>query len=223
MRLLLVEDDAPTAAMIKRGLESEGYEVAVCADGGRGLEAAMRIEFAAVVLDLMLPGMNGFQLCEELRKRRRNAPILMLTARGDVDDRVRGLRAGADDYLPKPFDFGELSARVHALIRRAQANRGRTITIDRLFVDTSTQRVTVAGREITLTPKEYSLLAALARNEGRTLTREVVLDAVWGDQDSFSNTVDARILALRKKVDEGFERKLIHTVHRLGYVLRVER
>jgi DNA-binding response OmpR family regulator len=222
MKLLLIEDDAPTAAMIKRGLESEGYEVASCRDGRKGLETAIGFDFAAIVLDLMLPELSGIQVCEELRARKRNTPILMLTARGEVSDRVKGLYVGADDYLAKPFDFAELLARVHALIRRDHSHKGATIVIDRLFIDTAAQRVRVDGQEISLAPREYSLLEALARNEGRTLTRDVILSSVWLDQESYSNTVDVRILALRKKIDENYERKLIHTVHRLGYVLKRE-
>ena len=220
MKLLLIEDDIAIAAMIRRGLESEGYEVVVCRDGRKGLKIAFGFAFGAIILDLMLPEMDGLQVCDALRAGRRNTPILMLTARGDISDRVRGLRAGADDYLAKPFDFAELSARIHALLRRDQANKGETIVIDRLSVDTVTQQARVDGHEIALAPREYSLLEALARNEGRTLTRDVILCSVWLAQESFSNTVDVRILALRKKIDKGHSKKLIHTVHGIGYVLR---
>jgi DNA-binding response OmpR family regulator len=220
MKLLLIEDDAAIAVMIRRGFESEGYQVSVARDGKKGLEAALRQSYAAIVLDIMLPEMDGLKVCEALRSKKINTPILMLTAKGESSDRVKGLLIGADDYLPKPFDFNELQARVHALIRRDRANKGNTIAIDRLMIDTDTRQVRVAGSEVDLTPKEYSLLEALARNEGRTLTRDVILTSVWMDDESLSNTVDARILALRKKIDEGYEIKLIHTVHRIGYVLR---
>jgi DNA-binding response OmpR family regulator len=222
MKLLLIEDDVAIATMIKRGLESEGYQVAVSRDGRTGLDVAREFSFAAIILDLMLPEIDGIQVCGALRSGKKNTPILMLTARGDVADRVKGLRAGADDYLAKPFDFAELSARVHALLRRDHANKGANIEIDRLSIDTAIQKVRVDGREIALSPREYSLLEALARNEGRTLTRDVILNSIWLDQESFSNTVDVRILALRKKIDDGYGKRLIHTVHRIGYVLKVE-
>jgi two-component system copper resistance phosphate regulon response regulator CusR len=221
MKLLLIEDDAAIAVMIRRGLESEGYQVSVCRDGRKGLEIACRVPFSVIILDIMLPEMDGLQVCEALRSRKVNTPILMLTARGEPSDRVKGLLIGADDYLSKPFDFNELHARIHALLRRDRANKGNTIDIDRLSIDTEARQVKLDGNEIDLTPKEYSLLEALARNEGRTLTRDVILSSVWMDDESLSNTVDVRILALRKKIDDGYETKLIHTVHRIGYVLKV--
>ena len=220
MKLLLIEDDPAIALMIKRGLEGEGYQVDVCRNGRSGLEAALTRPVSAIILDLMLPELDGLQVCESLRARRKNVPILMLTARADIPDRVKGLKAGADDYLAKPFDFAELSARVQALLRRDRVNKGGVLVIDRLRIDTSTGEVSVDGQGISLTPKEYSLLEALARNEGRTLTREVILGSVWMDDESLSNTVDARIVSLRKKIDEGYGKKLIHTVHRIGYVLK---
>src|SRR5277367_1897328 len=143
MKLLLVEDDLAIATMIERGLKSEGYEIVTCRDGRAGLAIAGGVPFAAIILDLMLPEIDGFQVCAALRTGKRNTPILMLTARGDIEDRVNGLRAGADDYLSKPFEFAELSARIHALIRRDQANRGALIVIDRLTIDQLAQRVWV--------------------------------------------------------------------------------
>ena len=220
MKLLLIEDDAAIAVMIRRGLESEGYQVSVARDGKKGFEAALRQSYAAIILDIMLPEMDGLHVCEALRSRKINTPILMLTAKGESSDRVKGLLIGADDYLPKPFDFNELQARVHALIRRDRANKGITISVDRLTINTDDKHVRVNEKDIDLTPKEYSLLEALARNEGRTLTRDIILSSIWMDDESLSNTVDARILALRKKIDEGYEVKLIHTVHRIGYVLK---
>lgn len=221
MRLLLIEDEAPNAAIIQRGLEEEGFRVETARDGRTGLKLALSHDYAAIILDLMLPGMDGREVCESLRARRNPVPILMLTARGAVEDRVRGLEAGADDYLPKPFDFSELLARVRALVRRDKLHKGRVLHIDRLEIDTGTRRVTCDGQEVRLTPQEYALLEALARHEGRTLTRDYILTHVWNNEDSYSNSVDVHIGILRKKIDAGHAVKLIHTVHRLGY--RMER
>lgn len=220
MRLLLIEDEAPNAAIIKRGLEEEGYRVEVARDGSAGLKMALTDDYAAIILDLMLPGLDGWQVCERLRARRNATPLLILTARGAVEDRVRGLELGADDYLPKPFDFSELLARVRALVRRDKIHKGRNLCVDRLEIDTALRRVTCDGQEVRLTPQEYALLEALARYEGRTLTREFILNQIWNSEDSFSNSVDVHIGQLRKKVDAGYSTKLIHTVHRLGYMLK---
>jgi two-component system copper resistance phosphate regulon response regulator CusR len=221
MRLLLIEDEAPIAAIIQRGLEEEGFQVEMARDGRAGLNLALRYDYAAIILDLMLPGMDGREVCETLRAKRNATPLLMLTARGAIEDRVRGLEAGADDYLPKPFDFSELLARVRALVRRDKLHKGRVLCIDRLEIDTGTRRVTCGGQEVRLTPQEYALLEALARQEGRTLTRDYILSHVWNNEDSYSNSVDVHIGILRKKIDAGYAVKLIHTVHRLGY--RLER
>src|SRR5437763_1178090 len=163
---------------------------------------------------------DGWSVCEALRIRRNPVPILMLTARGAVEDRVRGLNTGADDYLPKPFDFNELLARVRALLRRDQIHKSGSLQIADLEIDSTTRQVRRGGRELVLTPREFSLLEALARNEGRTLTREHILERVWGDDESYSNTVSFHVASLRKKVDTEDAVKLIHTVHGIGYVLR---
>jgi DNA-binding response OmpR family regulator len=175
---------------------------------------------ALIILDLMLPGMDGWEICQRLRARRNVVPILMLTARDAVDDRVRGLEMGADDYLPKPFAFRELKARVQALLRRDKVHNGRTFRIGDLEIDTGVERVTRAGREIPLTQREYLLLQALATREGQVLTRDMIQQVVWQDEDSYSNTVDVHIWALRKKIDVDPEVKLIHTVHGRGYMLK---
>lgn len=220
MRLLLIEDDSAIASIVRRSLESARYEVDWAADGEQGLRLAQEREYGLILLDLMLPKMDGWTVCERLRSRRNSVPILMLTARDAVPDRVRGLESGADDYLPKPFDFTELLARVKALLRRDRLHKGRTIRIADLEIDTTAGTVKRAGTELHLTRREFSLLEALAANEGRVLTREVIMDRVWMDEESYSNTVDVHIGLLRKKVDAGQAVKLIHTVHGVGYTLR---
>ena len=219
MRLLIIEDDTSNAAIIKRGLEEEEFQVDVALDGKTGLELALSSEYVVIVLDLMLPKLSGWDICRELRSRRNQASILMLTARTGIDDRVNGLELGADDYLSKPFDFNELIARVRALVRRDKVNRGRVIEIERLSIDTKTHEVTCSGIRLDLTRQEYLLLEALARYEGRTLSREFVQSTIWLAVDSYSNSVDVHIASLRRKIDTGFSTKLIRTVHREGYSL----
>ena len=221
MRILVVEDEESIARVVQRGLQEERYEVDVAHDGTEGLHLATERAYALIVLDLMLPGVDGWQICKELRSRRDTTPILMLTARDAVSDRVKGLETGADDYLPKPFDFTELLARVRALLRRDKVHKSRVIKIADLEIDTGAHRVTRAGQEIALTPREYSLLEALAANEGRVLTREVIQERVWMDEESYSNTVDVHIGTLRRKIDSGHPVRLIQTVHGFGYTLKV--
>jgi two-component system copper resistance phosphate regulon response regulator CusR len=223
MRILLIEDEAPIAAVVKRGLETaqgSRFTVDVAADGETGLRMGLSGEYALIILDLMLPGRDGWSVCEALRGRRITTPVLMLTARDAVQDRVRGLETGADDYLPKPFDFTELLARVRALLRRDKVHKGRVIRIGDLEIDTVAGRVQRGGQEVHLTRREYTLLEALAANEGRVLSREVILERVWMDEDSYSNTVDVHIGLLRKKIDAGQPVRLIQTVHGVGYTLR---
>jgi two-component system copper resistance phosphate regulon response regulator CusR len=220
MRILLVEDEEALGSVIKLGLEAARLTVDWVKDGVTGLEQARQGEHDLILLDVMLPGRDGWSICEELRSRRIRTPILMLTARGEVEDRVRGLELGADDYLSKPFAFPELRARVRALLRRDKFHRTRIIRIADLMIDTLTRRVERSGREVTLTPREYSLLEALALREGEILTREMILERVWDAPDSYSNTVEVHIAALRRKIDGGASPRLIHTVHRYGYTLR---
>lgn len=232
MRLLLVEDEAALACRIRESLEEASYTVDWARDGGEALALAREREYAAIILDLLLPGVDGWEVCETLRRRlpwpRTSGgpgnpdptPILMLTARGSLEDRIRGFEIGADDYLPKPFALPELRVRVRALIRRAAVHRTRLIRIGDLEIDTEARRVRRSGREISLTPREYSLLEALARHEGRVLSREYIQERVWQDDESYSNTIAVRMRQLRQKIDDGHAVRLIHTVYGQGYVLR---
>jgi len=220
MRILLIEDEELLGSVVREGLEADHHTVEWVQDGTAGLELARRGGYDLLVLDLMLPGTDGWSICEALRRRRDTTPILMLTARGEVEDRVRGLEIGADDYLPKPFDFQELRARVRALLRRDKVQKSSVLRISDLVIDTRTRRVQRAGQEILLTPREYDLLEALAAREGEVLTRELIQERVWNDPSSYSNTVEVHIRALRRKIDADHPVRLIHTVHRYGYMLR---
>jgi two-component system copper resistance phosphate regulon response regulator CusR len=220
MRALLVEDDAVIAEQIAQVLGREGFDVDVATDGEQGLEMAVLKPYGLIILDVMLPKRDGWSVCKEARECGVTTQILMLTALDSVEDRVKGLEGGADDYLPKPFDVRELLARMHALLRREAVHRTGTITVDDLVVDSRAHTVTRGGEPIHLTLREFSLLEALARNEGRTLTREVILEGIWNNEESLENTVNFHITSLRKKIDTPGRTKLIHTVHGLGYVLR---
>lgn len=220
MRILVVEDDVVIAEQIARHLEREKYQVDVRRDGVEGESAARQEPYGLIVLDIMLPQRNGWDVCENLRRAKVTSPILMLTARDSIEDRIRGLEGGADDYLAKPFDIRELLARVKALVRRDKVHRTGSITIGDMEIDTHAHTVRRSGKEIHLTPREFSLLEALARNEGRTLTREVILERIWDNEESLVNTVNFHVASLRRKVDADFPVKLIHTVHGIGYVLR---
>ena len=223
MKVLVVEDEAGIARMLKQGLEEANYVVDVAADGETGLQMALDNSYHLILLDVMLPRRDGWSVCEELRSRRNKTPILMLTARDAVNDPVRGLDSGADDYLPKPFDFQELLARVRALLRRDRIHKTKVIRIADLEIDTAQRQVKRAGREIVLTNREFELLEALAANEGKVLTREAIQERVWMNEESFSNTVNVYVGMLRKKVDAGHDVKLIQTVHGVGYTLRARR
>ena len=223
MRLLLVEDDHKIAGYVKRGLEEEGYAVDVAYDGRDGLDWALSAPYDLFILDVMLPGLDGFALCRELRRQGIHAPVLMLTARDAVDDRVDGLDAGADDYLVKPFAFRELLARLRALLRRASdAPKSTVLQVDDLTLDTRTQRVQRGGRAIELTAKEFAVLECMMRDPGRVLSRTVIADHVWSyDAFNQSNVIDVYIRNLRRKIDDGSERKLIETVRGVGYRVTV--
>lgn len=221
MRLLVVEDDVKMAALLKRGLEEEGHAVDVAMDGREGLWMAKENAYAAVVLDVMLPGPDGFEICRSLREDGMWAPVLMLTARDAVDDRVKGLDAGADDYLVKPFSLLELAARIRALVRRDDRARPTVLSEGDLRLDPATKQVWRGETEITLSPKEFALLEFFLRHPGTVLTRTQVIDAVWDfAYDGTSNVVDQYVTYLRKKVDKPFGRHDIQTVRGMGYRLR---
>jgi two-component system copper resistance phosphate regulon response regulator CusR len=205
---------------VTRVLTDAGFHVTWTTDGMRGYDAALSEEFDVLVLDILLPRKNGWDICKDLRSAKRTVPILMLTALDELDDKVKGLQIGADDYLSKPFEIPELVARVQALVRRDKVNRTLVTRVADLEIDRHSRSVKRAGREIKLTRREYDLLEALASNEGRVLSRQTIQERVWTDDESFSNTVDVFIGTLRKKIDAGHEKKLIHTVHGFGYVLR---
>lgn len=219
----MVEDDKVIASQIAKALERENFKVEVATDGEEGLDLALIGGYDLVLLDIMLPKRDGWSICSELRREKQTVPILMLTARDSVDDRIRGLEGGADDSLPKPFDVRELIARINALLRRDKVHKTGSISIADLEIDTKGKTVKRGGKAINLTPREFELLEALARNEGRTLTRPAILENVWNNEESLENTVNFHLASLRKKVDEPFELKLIHTVHGIGYVLRVDK
>lgn len=222
MRVLLVEDEKNVAAFIKKGLEEEFYSVDIAEDGPDGLLMAMSNDYDLIILDIMLPGMNGIEVCKKIRERDRRVPILMLTAVDSVESKVLGLESGADDYLTKPFAFSELLARIKALLRRVPDTVSE-LSIDNLKMELLTRRVYRGSKEITLTPKEFSLLEYLLRNSGRVLSRTQIIENVWGyNFDPGSNVVDVHIKFLREKIDSGFKRKLIHTVRGAGYILKVE-
>ena len=220
MKILLIEDEIPIANVIRKGL-SQHYVVDVANDGNIGLQMALDQTYSLILLDVMLPGRDGWSICQTLRARRDRTPIIMLTARDGVPDRVKGLELGADDYLPKPFAFPELLARVRAQLRRDSVHRTSVIRMRDIEIDTTARHVTRAGVEVSLTPREYTLLESLAAHEGQVMTREVILERVWMDEGATgSNTVDVYINLLRRKIDAGAEHRLIQTVHGVGYVLR---
>ena len=220
MSLLLVEDDRKLVAALERGLQREGYAVDVAYSGEEALAQAAGNEYDAVVLDVMLPGVDGFEVCEVLRRDRRWLPVVMLTARADVADRIRGLDAGADDYLVKPFDFGELLARLRAVIRRGASERAPVHEVGELRFDSATRTVSRAGREVELTAREFEVLELLARHDGEVVTRKQMLEQIWDDQyDGSPNVVDVYVGYLRKKLDDPSGRQLIRTVRGVGFVL----
>jgi DNA-binding response OmpR family regulator len=220
MRVLVVEDERKLAALMKQGLEEEGCLVTAAHTGTDGLEFAQATRFDAIVLDIMLPGIDGFEVARRLRKANNRTPILVLTARDSVTDVVKGLNLGADDYLTKPFSFVEFVARLRAVSRRWADLQTPQLQCADLTLDPSSCQVFRAGRQIPLTKKEYLLLELLLRNAGRVVRREVILETIWGTQESVeNNTVDAFIKLLRNKVDHGNPIKLIHTVRGFGYCL----
>jgi two-component system copper resistance phosphate regulon response regulator CusR len=219
MRFLIVEDEKRIADFLSRGLESAGYAVDTAPDGRTAIEMVHATDYDLIILDLMLPDMDGLQVLERIRNRKVNPPVLILSARGDVDDRVKGLEKGADDYLVKPFAFVELLARVRVLLRRGQPTPER-LQVGDLTLDCIRRKVTRSSQNIDLAPKEFSILEYLMRNRGRPLSRTMIVEHVWDmDYDGLTNIVDVYIRHLRGKVDEPFPSKLIHTVRGIGYML----
>ncbi|HTF24698.1 MAG TPA: response regulator transcription factor [Candidatus Limnocylindria bacterium] len=218
MRLLLVEDDARIARFVAKGLREQAYAVDVANTGADALYQAAINTYDLVILDVMIPGPNGFEVCRELRKSGQRMPILMLTARDAVEDRIIGLDHGADDYLTKPFEFRELLARLRALLRRSGELRPAKIAVADLVLDTAAQSVSRAGRNVTLTAKEYALLEYLARNAGRVVGRAEIAEHVWDESfDPFSNLIEVYVNRVRRKIDADSSRPLLHTRRGAGY------
>lgn len=220
MRVLLIEDDTAIARSLKEGLEDEAYVVDVANDGSEGYRTAVADDYDVIILDIMLPGMNGYEVCRALRNDGNKTPILMLTARDTERDIVEGLDTGADDYLAKPFSFDVLLARIRALLRRPNEKLEEVLQVGDLKLDPSSKKVTRASQEINLTAKEYGVLEYLMRNKGKVLSKEQIISHVWDfDADVLPNNVELFIMFLRRKIDKPFKSKLIHTVSGFGYKL----
>ncbi|RNC72241.1 MAG: DNA-binding response regulator [Desulfuromonadales bacterium] len=223
MRILVVEDEKKVSSFIKRGLEEERYEVDTAFNGEEGLKMALEKGYDLVILDVMLPKKDGLSVVRDLRERRNAIPVLMLTAKDSVEDIVAGLDSGSDDYLTKPFAFAELLARVRALVRRSEQDRGAEIRFADLRLDPVTHKVWRKDKEIDLTAKEYALLEYFMRNPNQVLTRTMIAEHVWDYTfDSFTNIIDVYVNYLRKKIDREADKKLIHTVRGVGYILKEE-
>lgn len=223
MRILLVEDEPSAAKMLAKGLREQSYAVDVATDGDAALYQISIYDYDLVILDVMLPRKDGFEVCQEMRATGSSIPVLMLTARDVVDDRIAGLDSGADDYLTKPFDFGELLARARALLRRGEAIRPEILVVADLEIDTRARRVKRAGRDVQLTGKEYALLEYFARNADRVLGRAEIAEHVWDENfDVFSNLIEVYIQRLRRKIDDEYQVKLFQTRRGEGYILSSE-
>ena len=221
MRVLVVEDEKKTASFIRKALQAEGFAVDVCHDGNEALAAVSTTPFDGIILDIMLPGRDGLSVLRQLRERRNTTPVLLLSARGEVNERVEGLNAGADDYLPKPFALVELVARVRALGRRGGEPKSVLLRVADLTLDTVTRQAQRGATGFDLTTREYRLLEFLMRSPGRICGRMAILEKVWDYSfDPGTNLVDVYIKRLREKIDAGFEVKLLHTVRGVGYVLK---
>jgi two-component system, OmpR family, response regulator len=221
MRILLIEDDLKLASFILKGFKEAGFAVDHCADGEDGLHMALNEPYDAAIVDIMLPKLDGFSLIDELRRRKNTTPVIILSAKRSVEDRIKGLQTGSDDYLVKPFSFAELLARVQALMRRASGTaEPNTLVVGDLTMDLRTRKVTRGGKKIDLPPLEFSLLEYLMRNAGNVVSKTMIMEHVWDyNFDPQTNVVEVRICKLRDKIDNDFEKKLIHTVYGAGYVL----
>ncbi|MGI1691472.1 heavy metal response regulator transcription factor [Thermoanaerobacter uzonensis] len=221
MRILIVDDEENLVNALYKALKEEGYSVDIAQDGLEGLEYAKMNVYDVIILDIMLPGMDGIKILENLRNEGINTPILMLTAKDATEDKVKGLDTGADDYMTKPFELCELMARIRALLRREAPTKSPILKLADLELNTLTRQVKRGDKEITLTSKEFALLEYMMRNAGRVLTRTQIADHIWDYEfDGFSNIIDVYIRYLRKKIDDDFENKLIHTIRGSGYCLK---
>jgi heavy metal response regulator len=221
MKILLVEDEKKVASFIKRGLEEEHFTVDVAYDGESGEFMALTSEYDLIILDILLPKKNGFEVLKSLRANGIQTPILILTAKGSIDDKVEGLNSGADDYLTKPFAFAELIARIRSLLRRTSSEKSNIIKVADLELDTVKHIAKRGEKIIELTAREYSLLEYFMRNKGRVLTRTMIAEHIWDYHfDTGSNIIDVYVKRLRKKIDEGFPKKLIHTIRGVGYIIK---
>ena len=221
MRLLVIEDEKKVSSFIKKGLEEEHYAVDVAHDGEEGLYLTETNDYDLVILDLMIPKIHGWEVLKRIRAKRNNVSILVLTARDSIEDKVKGLDSGCDDYLTKPFAFAELLARIRALLRREKAEKEPILRIADLTLSLVTHKVARRGREIELTSREYSLLEYFMRNPDKVLTRTMISEHVWDYHfDSMTNVIDVYVNYLRKKIDKDFEPKLIHTLRGIGYIMK---
>lgn len=221
MRVLIIEDEKNLAKILKKGLEENSYTVDLSHDGEEGLFMAENYPYDAVLLDIMLPHIDGLTILNTLRKKKNDAPVIMLTAKGEVEDKIKGLNIGADDYIAKPFDFSELLARLKAVIRRNKGKPSPLITVEDLTIDTNSRTVRRGDKEIRLSAKEYNLLEYLALNKGRVVSRTELTEHIYDTEfDLDSNIIDVFINYLRNKIDKDFEKRLIHTIRGAGYVLK---
>lgn len=224
MRILVVEDEKDLNRIISKRLEKEGYYVDSCYDGSEAIDYISAGDFDAIVMDIMMPKMSGIDVLKRMRSDKNGTPVLLLTAKDSIEDRVSGLDAGADDYLVKPFAFRELLARIRVMTRKASGNTTNIFSVGDLIMDTKTHIVTRGGAEILLTAKEYDILEYMIRNSGVVLSREKIENHVWNfDYEGGTNVIDVYIRYLRKKIDDPYENKLIHTIRGKGYVLREEK
>jgi DNA-binding response OmpR family regulator len=218
MKILIVEDEHLIATSIKKGLEQEHYTVDIAFDGIEGYDMASTGDYDIILLDLMLPGLDGLSICKKLRDEKNNTPILMLTAKSQLEDKIKGLNSGADDYLTKPFAFEELLARIRALSRRPQQATGKVLTVGDLSLDTATYQIKRGSKDLHLSSKEYSLLECLMRHAGQILNKDQLIQYVWSyESDILPNTVEVYIRNLRQKIDKPFKNKLIQTIRGFGY------